>query len=376
MARAKRAHGTGSISTKPRPDGRYEARLVLPDGRRRSIYGSTFDDAERKLAIAREQVARTGTLPEPGRVTIADLVERWLAWAAVTLAPATVAGYRARAKHHILPVIGDVRLARVGTAHVQLVIAEARARDLAPSTLRDLRAVTASLLQYAVDLDLIPRTPARGVRTGRVDPPEVPVLAAADLRHLLAAFDDVDAGAALATCLRLGLRVGEVRGLRWRDVDFASGTIYVRHGIRIEGRTVRFMTLKTATARRSLPISDALAITLRTHRAAQNETRLQQGAAWRDHELVFDRGNGLPITRQRLVIDLTDACRAAGVPRLRPHDLRRLCATWLAITGAPVGVAMRLLGHANSRTTIEVYQRVSETMLREAVSELDHALEA
>lgn len=376
MPRSKRGHGTGSISTKPRPDGRYEARLLLPDGRRRSFYGDTFDEAERKLNAARTQLRATGSIPEPGRMTVDDLAARWLAWAGVTLAPSTVAGYRSRYTHHIAPVIGPVRLARVGPAHVHRVIAEARQRGLAPSTLRDLRSITASLFAHAIELDLIPRNPAKGVRTGRVERPDVPLLDAAQMRRLLAAFDRVEAGPALATCLRLGLRAGEMRGLRWRDVDLDGGTLHVRNGIRIEGDTVRFVALKTASARRSLPIPTALAATLRSHRATRNETRLRQGTAWHDHDLVFDRGNGLPVTRQRLALDLTAACRSAGVPRLKVHDLRRLCATLLAVTGAPVGVAMRLLGHANSRTTIEVYQRVSEAMLRDAVSGLDDALEA
>src|SRR5581483_9279613 len=97
---------TGSIYQ--RADG-YFVGAVQINGRRKVVYGKTEPDAKKKLAALQQQAAQVGGVPDAGRRTVADLLDRWLQTATPTLRPKTVAGYRETAARYIEPAIGRVR---------------------------------------------------------------------------------------------------------------------------------------------------------------------------------------------------------------------------------------------------------------------------
>jgi integrase len=139
-----------------------------------------------------------------------------------------------------------------------------------------------------------------------------------------------------------GLRQSELIGLRWRDVDFGSQRIRVRNAfVRGEHSAEGKSDLST---RRSVPMTDRLGAEL---------------AAWRttslfahDDDLVFAHPQlGTPLDRTKVTRRFQAACRTAGVPVIRFHDLRHTFATQLAASGSPLRAIQEFLGHADLKTT-------------------------
>lgn len=160
------------------------------------------------------------------------------------------------------------------------------------------------------------------------------------------------------TALTLGLRRGELLGLRWSDVDFIAKTLSVRQTIlRVNGQLV-FTPPKTDRSRRTVPIPAPTLALLRTHRDRQQEERANVGRRWKDHGLVFASTIGTPIEPRNLDRAWQATRSRAGLPWLRLHDLRHACATFLLASGASPRTVMKTLGHSQISLTMNTYAHV------------------
>src|SRR5262249_17231095 len=115
-----------------------------------------------------------------------------------------------------------------------------------------------------------------------------------------------------------GLRVGELRGLRWADVNLDARTLTVRQTMQTLpkiGPIVR--RPKTKTSRRPVAVGVDVIALLRRHKAAQNEKRLQLGDEWIVNDLVFPTGFRKPFEYSTVRDAFRRICKAAGVPTIR-----------------------------------------------------------
>jgi integrase len=199
--------------------------------------------------------------------------------------------------------------------------------------------------------------------------------------------------------LALGLRQGEALGLRWTDVDLDEARLVIRvrlfhppwqHGCsntegqptchkdpgrcpdRFGGRPV-LMPVKSKAGRRTLSLPFPLVDQLRRQSASQAAERLRAGSRWQNHGLVFAREDGTPIRKETDSAEWHRILRLAGVRQGRLHDARHTAATLLLAQGVPAGIAMRLLGHADTRMTAR-YQHVFEEASRAAADQIAVAL--
>ncbi len=216
-----------------------------------------------------------------------------------------------------------------------------------------------SALEQAVRWDLV----ARNV-SGLVDPPhiqrkEMRFWTPEQARSFLAAV----ASDRLETLFRLALDTGML---------FLQTALKVQEeGGRALGRP------KTEYSRRKIEYGAGTAYALSAHRKRQNEEWLAQGAKWVDHDLVFANtlGGGLApnnMTRRHFL----PAIKRAGVPTIRPHDMRHTAATLMLLGGVPVKVVSERLGHASVAITLSIYAHVLPSMQKDAaaITDMDRLL--
>jgi hypothetical protein len=154
------------------------------------------------------------------------------------------------------------------------------------------------------------------------------------------------------------MRRGEVTGLRWVDVDLDAGRISPRRPRVVVNYRVVISEPKTAKGRRSLALDLATVAALRDHRRRQLEQRLAVGPRWQDSDLVFTWPDGRPIHPQRFSNWFEQHTRAAGLPRIRLHDVRHSYATAALAAGIPAKVVSERLGHATIAITMDTYSHV------------------
>jgi integrase len=188
--------------------------------------------------------------------------------------------------------------------------------------------------------------------------PEMRVWSPGQLRAFL---DQVRGDSLYAAWLLLattGMRRGEVAGLRWSDVDLEVGRVSPRRPRVVVDYEVVVSVPKTAKGRRSLALDPVTVTALRQHRTRQFEQRLAVGPRWQDSGLVFTWPDGRPIHPERFSRWFEQHARAAGLPKIRLHDVRHSYATVALAAGIPAKVVSERLGHATIAITMDTYSHV------------------
>jgi integrase len=201
-------------------------------------------------------------------------------------------------------------------------------------------------------------------------------MTAPDVRRLLDATCDDPLGPIFALAASTGLRLGELLGLAWPDVDFVTGTLTVRRSL-ARGREERWELAqpKTATSRRTIPLPSIAREALERQKAIQETERKAAGKAWQDRDdLVFTDRIGRHVEPGSVSHGFQDAREALGLPAARFHDLRHSAATLMLAEGVPLAVISEWLGHSGIAITASHYAAIVPTLRRDAADAMDRAL--
>lgn len=352
----------GSIRKAPR-SGRWEARYRDPTGRQRT---ATFDrkgEATAYLAAVETDVAR-GHWRDPAldRLKFAEVAADWLASNPRKKAT-TYARDAMVIRVHIDPRLGELPISRVKPAHVKAVVAAMESdRSLAPATVRTNYGVLRAILSWAVDNDLIVRSPCRGIRLPGLASSPKPVISATDVERLADAIA-VDYRVAVLLGV-LGLRQAEVFGLRVGSIDFLRRTLTVRATTNeVEGRFVEGSG-KTNSSVRTFSIPKRVLDELAAHLARTGRTAPQ------DRVLQAPNGGPVRATNFRLRV-YNPALTKAGLDGLTFHRLRHSAGHMMREVGVPLEVIQRRMGHASIRTTADIYGSLPESVDRGVADRLD-----
>jgi integrase len=185
-----------------------------------------------------------------------------------------------------------------------------------------------------------------------------------------------------AVALASGLRQGEALGLRWDDVDLDDRSLTVRGAlIRMPAShrgpgdaRLQLAGPKTPESRRTIALPAVALSALRAHRARQFEERLAAGERWQEHGLVFASTVGTPLDGRNVTRDLQRILIAAGMPRLRYHDLRHSAASLMLAQGVDLKTIQTILGHSRIGTTADIYAHVMPQLQRAAADRMDAVL--
>lgn len=179
---------------------------------------------------------------------------------------------------------------------------------------------------------------------------------------------------AFVLAIALGLRRGELVGLRWKNVDLDKREIRVRsQRQRVRGEAYEDDP-KGRRRRQTLPLPGICVAPLRWQRMRQAAMRENAGDKWEETGYVFTTRTGRPIEPRNVYRSFTRVARDAGPRVVRLHDARHGTATLLTAAGVPPRVVMEILGHSQIAVTMNVYAHVVQDTQREAVGHMDRLL--
>jgi integrase len=174
-----------------------------------------------------------------------------------------------------------------------------------------------------------------------------------------------------AVALAIGLRRGEVLGLRWVDVDLVNGRVVITKALSRVGANLALRDVETESSAASVPLPAELVAILRRHRRDQfGDTQV----AHANTGLVFTTKNGTPLEPRNVNRAFETLCRRAGVRSIRLHGLRHSCATLLFAMGVEAATVQRILRHSSISVTTGTYFDVIEQIQRAAVAGMDSLL--
>jgi integrase len=161
----------------------------------------------------------------------------------------------------------------------------------------------------------------------------------------------------------IGLRQGELLGLKWQDIDLGTGMLQVRRTLTTAKGGPRFTVPKTAKSRRSVNLTPTAVEALKRHSQRQAEEIMKADSLYRDQGLVFASLVGTPLSRHNLTRSFKALLKRADLSHtVRFHDLRHTCATLLLSKGFNGKFVQELLGHATIAITLDTYSHVMPGM--------------
>jgi integrase len=227
-------------------------------------------------------------------------------------------------------------------------------------------------LEKAVRYGLILRNPTDGAVLPQYKHTEMMVLDETQVSQLLVAAKGSRHEALYHLAVTTGMRMGELFGLRWSDLHWVSGRIYVRRQVQyVPGYGWSFVEPKTRSGRRTIKLGEGVLQALREHLERQQDERVAAGERWVDHDLIFPSKSGTPLDPSNLRLDFTRVLGLAGLPKIRFHDLRHTAASLMLNHGVPVIVVSKILGHSKPSITMDIYGHLYNEMQDEAAQLMD-----
>ncbi len=387
----KRGRGEGSIFR--RKDGRWSSVLSIGSGngrrKRKTFYGPTEADVQDQITKAKNDV-RLGLPISFDRQSVKEFLDRWLEESVKpSVRPLTHQQYSQHVRLYLSPVLGKFRLSKLLPQHVQALVNQQLKQGLSARTAQLSLAILRHALESAVKWGLVGRNVAKLADSPRVKRPETKPFNPAQARRFREAIKGKRWELAYLTALTLGLREGEVLGLRWHDIDLEKRTLAVNHSIqRIrsekegESSKLQFVEVKTNRSRRTISVPASLAAALKEHRTQQLRARLAAGSDWKDHGLVFATSIGTAIEKSNLHRDFKAIIEKANenvapevkLPSIRFHDLRHSTASLLLVQGIHPRAIMELLGHSRIGVTMDTYAHVMPAMMQDVADKMDAIL--
>lgn len=360
---------TGRRVKKGARDARWKARYTDPAGKDRSRTFPRKADAEKFLERIGTDMQKGDWIdPRADKSRFDDWVEIW--WkTTIKLAPSTRRGYDKILRNHLRPRFGGRKINSIDWVEVELYATALLEAGLSPKSVRETLSVLAQIMKTAVKARVIRENPAAGhsMPTHRK---RTTVLTMRQV-DLLAEHTDDRYRCAIWLLALAGLRPSELCGLRVMDIDFDQHTISVNEvQMWVEGELV-VKGPKTASGLRTIPLPDWLMTDLK-RRIAMTARALHRKLEPGDRVFVSPEGKAmLDHTLWRIVSRAADH---AGLPRVRPYDLRHSHASLLIDLGAHPKAISERMGHTEIGVTMNVYGHLYEGKQRELTADLDNLL--
>ena len=401
-SRGRRANGEGSLY--PLQDGRWCYAITFRgETKPRYFTGKTPDEAVGKKNEVLKTLHKNGFLPKKNKVTVEKWMVFWLEnYKTSDLSDSGYESYEDEIDLRITPHLGKILLMDLRTLDVQQWVnklSKAGRKDgkggLAPKTVVRTFGILRQALDKAVEDELIPSNPAGKNPAGKslvnlpkIPKPQIKHMPIDDAVAFLQAIKKDYMYPAIMTDLILGLRRGELLGLKWKDVDFKKGTILIRRQLlRRKAGPELAERVKTDSGYRELELPPELIVFLEKYKREQLKVKRQmlgekekkvvelrqKRKDLQEDDLIFCWPDGDWYAPDHLYRHLQRLLKKHGFERLSVHGLRHTYATSAVALGTDLAVLQKNLGHADGATTT-IYLHSDRKREKEAAAKLEQTL--
>lgn len=364
-------------------DGLYVARFVNRFGKRQHVSDKTYNGVQKKLREAKLADQKAINVVS-SNITLDDWYTIWMSTCKCNCRNNTKETY-ARHYKRVQDELGWRKLNKLNLVVMQDAINNLRTDN----ERRNSKKILVDMLEKALASDLITKNVAKQINTVITKEPkkERRVLTVDETRIFLDETKDSIYSNLFVVALETGMRIGEIAGLQWEDIDFDNKVIHVRHSMtyfdNAEGKYVfELHSTKTDKGARDIPLTSK-AITALRQQYFLKQTLINKGNEPLEgyENLVFVTRTNRPTT-QRLVSECIKVtldrihknCPNLEFEKFTPHTLRHTFATRALEANVPLKTVSALLGHSQLQLTTDLYMHVTSDSLFKGMEQFEKAM--
>ncbi len=271
-----------------------------------------------------------------------------------------------------------VRIAQALNMKLSELFSEISKGRLSPKTIRLYYVFISSVLSTAVEWQLIYSNPCDRVKPPKLERKEPDILDNEQAVELLQKLTEADTQhqTMITIALLLGVRRGELLGLKWDNINFDKGVITIRNNLQyLPKMGVYDSSTKTSSSERAMKAPELIIEALRKQKIYQLELKVKNGDRWIETGYVFTNNNGEPVHPDSLTKWFKKFLKANGFSEnIRLHSLRHTCASLMISEGIPVTTVAKRLGHSTAATTTSIYAHAIQSADEAAAERIESIL--
>ena len=323
---------------------------------------TTKEEAEKDLRIFKAKL-ELGIIKDYSNETVDSYIDRWFNWHKNTLAPSTANGYKVNIEHHIIPYIGGVKLKNLKPADIRALYEQLLEKGLSAKSVHYVHNTLNSALTAAADDGIIERNVCAKIKLPKVERYKAQTLTLEQVRILWEGLSGNLYRNEIKIAILLGLRRGEVLGLKNSDVDFNKHTISIQRQVTVtrnntqkdKGEYFGIKGLKTDSSNRILGISSEIEEMIIQQQRLNRLQKQENKELYIDNDLLFCDKFGGCLNPQTLYKNFKRVLIECELPVIRFHDLRHTFATLSVDLGVPEWIVSKSMGHTKQAITYTVY---------------------
>lgn len=381
---SKRGNGEGSIGKYK--DG-WRSKIMIgtrEDGKPlvKEFYGKTRKEALNKLDEYKRQIA-LGILPNDDKITVQEWFFTWLFdYRKKDLKPKSFERYEGLYRNYIKGTdLGMIKLKDLRATHIQRYYSQLLDKGITIPTVTQINTKLKTCLAEAEKQEYIRRNYCTMVTLPKAKKDKkLEVLTLEHQQQFIESIKGHNLETLFLVALSTGLRIGEILGLKWTDINFINSSLSVNRTLQrvynIDKDGNRKLEIieevpKTSNSIRSVPIPKPILSKLKDLRKIQNKNKLKSYGQYVDNEYVFCNELGIPIDDKKPGRNLTSILKKLNIEPIKFHGLRKTYATRLFENDVPPKTVQELLGHSSIDITLDIYTQVMDHKKVEAVEKLD-----
>lgn len=386
------------------PNWEYRFPIAPVDGKRQHASQAGFKsqkEAEEAGTQAMAEYLGTGDAFKPEKISYSDVLDLWIEnHVLLKLKDLTISKYLTIINTHIRPALGSFFITRIRPLDIQTFLNSFVTKGYATGYIRNVHTILKATFKYAIEPCLyIKQNPMLYVTMPKgVAAKEKEIISREDFQTILTRFPEGDKFyIALMISYHTGLRLGEVLGLTWENIDFEQRTLTVekqKQLIDFEGARVCVLSgLKSKASYRTIPLGATILEELRKEKLRQSQNKLRYGRYFYKYskreikkdvyEIVEDRSGAIEFVCRKESGELMTHTSIKYLKRVvnkqldipfEFHALRHTHATILVESGANVKGVQQRLGHEHVKTTLQYYAKTTELITQNTVELFEQAL--
>lgn len=357
-----------------RKNGKYEGRVQY-ENERYSVYADNLSELKTKMTELRYKLEH-GSFIAKEKMTVKEWFETWITdYKKSQVKIGTITAYTNYYNFYVDKYIGKRKMVDVRGEHIQRIYNEMLRDGHAVSTIKIISAVLSGCFKQAVKNGIIERNPvtlatiprqgeSKARRVFSIQEQEI-FMQYAKESYLYNLF---------ALAIRTGMRSGELRGLKFSDIDRKNSVIHIVRTLKYEGGNQGFFedTPKTKTSKRDIPLTKDMADII------ENQSKRNRQEIVFINDYIFRMDDGRPISRERLQAEINRILKkihSAGIEfeYFTPHCFRHTFATRAIENGMKPQTLKTILGHSTLAMTMDLYSHVLPTTKAEEMDLIANA---